>query len=135
MADKDFFVDGDFGQLAIDLLAEFGVPAQIHRNTVATDPNDPRKKVNTPVAPISIDLIPADAVKTLGMPDDIASSSDSVFFSGKGLTITPDVTKDTIYVKDQTGAFTDKLKVTKYKPVLRGLENVILWEAQIGSGV
>lgn len=128
MADPVFFIDGDFVALADELFTEFGVDGILRRRSYIADPGDPRSRTEQLPQDIPIKVIDAGAVEAF-TPNRKISNSQSIFFSGANLGVTPDADSDSIIMKKTDGSFSDELKVTRYQPVFRGLEQVILWEA------
>ena len=133
MPDPAFWIDADFGQEVLELFQEFGFDGFIRRATISAAGGGDARATTRTTADTPVKLLTADAIQQFVIPGPI-SRSTSVFFPGKGLAITPGESGDSIVMKKPgSAAFTDVQKVKAYYPVLRGMEEVILWEADIGS--
>lgn len=128
MADPAFFTDAALDAEAYALLQEFGVDGLLRRRTYAAVVGDARGRTENAPDDHSIKIIDGGAVEAFA-PRGVVLNEQSVFFAGLNLGITPDSKTDSIVMKRPGGALTDELKVTKFLPVFRGLESVILWEA------
>lgn len=128
MADPAFFVDGDFDELARDLFDEFGVDAILRRRTYAAVIGDARAMTENPPQDYAVKCIDGGALQAFA-PNIPVRNSQSLFFPGLGVPFRPNAESDFIVLKAADNSLTEELKVTEYRPVMRGLESVILWEA------
>lgn len=128
MADPAFFTDAALDAEAYALLQEFGVDGLLRRRTFAAVVGDARSRTPNVPVDIAIKIIDGGAMEAFS-PRGVIRNEQSVFFAGLNLGVTPTTETDSIVMKTPAGALTDELKITKFTPVFRGLESVILWEA------
>lgn len=129
MADPQFYIDGDFAQVALDLLLEFGFDAQIVRPQFGAAAD--RRDVGAEGTPLTMDVkfMPSDYLAELSGKPPVSEPATDVFYiagkdiNGDPLPFDPDSRKNDKLVP----AHGDEWKIVKPDKYLEGMEFPFLW--------
>ena len=125
MPDAAFYTDNDFGQLSLDLLIEFGIDATLVHTTASGLAGSRRKVVAGVPVTHDIKYVPGEVNENVNASPNRIVTTVTVFFSGKGLPFEPN-TVETLF-RTTKGDHS----ILALKPYLYGLDDVIIWEADI----